>query len=76
MDCSTINLKKLTERLERGIFKICVVGKNFISLGVEDGRSQHGWRVEVIYRHKMKTIPIELIAKYQMPKIIFTSEKI
>ena len=70
----TVNLKQLTEYLERDIFKICIIGKNFISLGVEDRRGQHGWKVEVIYKHNLKSMPIELIAKYQMPKIIFTVE--
>jgi hypothetical protein len=71
-----LNLKEITERLEREVFKICIIGKNFISLGVPDARGQHGWRVKMIYKHNLKTIPIDLVAKYQMEKIIFTEAKI
>ncbi len=67
---------ELVKILERLVFKICIVGKNFISLGIEDGRGRHGWKVELIYKHKMKAIPIELLAKHSMPKVLFTVESI
>ena len=71
-----LSLKELEDFLAKGFYRICIVGRNFISLGIEDHRGIHGWKVEVIYKHNLRTMPIELIAEYQMPKIIFTKARI
>jgi hypothetical protein len=69
-------LKEIIHYIEGTNCKICIIGKNFISLGYEDKRGQHGWRVETIFKHNIKDFPLEFIIKYKMDKILFSSAKI
>lgn len=70
------NLDQIIEYIEGTGLKVCIIGKNFISLGVKDMRCQRGWRVKTIFKHNIKNFSPEFLAKHGMEKIIFSLAKI